>query len=164
PSPVTSATLMKMAKKLELIPPERLEKIIVESAKTRLLNTVLGFVCLNCKWYTLMKVKDFIKIGACPRCRSRKIGVANVEESEIKKIVEKDFKVSNRFEERILDYLAFSSEIIEKYDGVGVVTLAARRLSREDIVRIAGKFSSINEELIKSIISAEKKALSRRFW
>lgn len=164
PSPVTSATLMKMAKKLELIPPERLEKIIVESAKTRLLNTVLCFVCLNCKWYTLMKVKDFIKIGACPQCRSRKIGVANVEESEIKKIVEKDFKVSNRFEERILDYLAFSSEIIEKYDGVGVVTLAARRLSREDIVRIAGKFSSINEELIKSIISAEKKALSRRFW
>jgi len=163
-SPVTSAVLHKMARKLELIPPERLEKIIVESAKTRLLNTVLCFVCLNCKWFSLMKVKDFIKYGKCPKCGSRKVGVANVEEKDIEKIIHKNFKATNKQEVKLIDFLTFSSQIIEKYNSVGVVVLAGRGLKKEDIINIVEKYNKLDEALIKAIIEAEKKALSKRFW
>lgn len=163
-SPVTAAVLNKMAKKLELIPPERLEKIIVESAKTRLLNTVLCFVCLNCKWYSLMKVKDFIKYGKCPKCGSRKVGVANAEEKEIEKIINKNFKAVSKQEIKLIDFLQFSSRIIEKYNSIGAVVLAGRGLKKEEIIRIVEKHSKLDDSLIKAIIEAEKKALSKRFW
>lgn len=153
-----------MAKKLELIPPERLEKIIVESAKTRLLNTVLCFVCLNCKWYSLMKVKDFIKYGKCPKCGSRKVGVANAEEKEIEKIINKNFKAVSKQEIKLIDFLQFSSRIIEKYNSIGAVVLAGRGLKKEEIIRIVEKHSKLDDSLIKAIIEAEKKALSKRFW
>ena len=47
-SPVARVGLEKVSMKTDLIPPERMKLILVESARARLLNEVRTFVCTKC--------------------------------------------------------------------------------------------------------------------
>ncbi|RLE57339.1 MAG: ATP-dependent helicase [Thermoprotei archaeon] len=167
PSPLGKLALEKLSKKLELIPPERLEKLIIESTRARLLNEVKVLVCTSCwKWYTVTKVKEIPDVVSCPLCGSRRIGVCDLEEDRVKSLLS---KVRSRArlrdeEQRIVERLVKSSELVELYGKSAIVALSARGLSINDcreVLSLIPDYRSI--DFIKLVISKEKEVLKRRF-
>jgi len=165
PSPITARALERMARKTELIPPERLQRIIIESAKARLLNESRYLICTNCwDWYAPVRVKDLSDHPSCPRCSSRALAPLDVDESLILKLVKKRGEPSTTDERRIVEWALSVAPLVDKYGKVALIVLAGRRIDADDAKQILSKTSSLNDELVSLVVEAEKKALRRRLW
>ncbi|MBM4401458.1 MAG: ATP-dependent helicase, partial [Crenarchaeota archaeon] len=58
-TPVARVGIERVSMKTDLIPPERMRAVLVESAKARLLNETGNFVCTNCWDYMeMIRIKD----------------------------------------------------------------------------------------------------------
>jgi ATP-dependent Lhr-like helicase len=57
--------------KTDLIPPERMRAVLIESARARLLNETCNFICTNCwNYMEMIRVKDLPEKPKCPKCGS----------------------------------------------------------------------------------------------
>jgi ATP-dependent Lhr-like helicase len=67
-TPVARVGIERVSMKTDLIPPERMRAVLVESAKARLLNETGTFVCTCCWDYLeMIRVKDLPIQLKCPR-------------------------------------------------------------------------------------------------
>ncbi|MEM3754331.1 MAG: DEAD/DEAH box helicase, partial [Candidatus Bathyarchaeia archaeon] len=72
PTPITEIGLERISMKTDLIPPEKMKRILLESTKARILNEVRSFVCTSCwKYVTMLRIKDLPKDFKCPVCNSK---------------------------------------------------------------------------------------------
>jgi len=165
PTPLTSLTLTKLSRKLELIPPERMDKIVLESAKVRLLEEVRVFVCLECgQWYQIGRIREFMNRLKCGLCGSEEIGVVACRENEIHSIIAKKWKNLSKKERRIVNRLRKSRYLIKKYGLPALIAMGGRDLSMSDIERIASEFKEINDDFFRAVIEAERRRLERIRW
>jgi len=165
PTPLTSLTLTKLSRKLELIPPERMDKIVLESAKVRLLEEVRVFACLECgQWYQIGRIREFMNRLKCGLCGSEEIGVVACRENEIRSIIAKKWKNLSKKERRIVNRLRKSRYLIKKYGLPALIAMGGRDLSMSDIERIASEFKEINDDFFRAIIEAERRRLERIRW
>ncbi|PVX25560.1 MAG: ATP-dependent helicase, partial [Candidatus Bathyarchaeum sp.] len=89
-SPVARIGIEKVSMKTDLIPPERMKLILVESAKARLLTEVRTFVCTKCWDYLeMIRLSDLPDHPVCPKCGSPSLGVLRMEESGVQSLVDK---------------------------------------------------------------------------
>src|SRR3972149_4344535 len=71
-TPVARVGIERGSMKTDLIPPERMRAVLVESAKARVLNETGNFVCTNCwNYMEMIRVKDLPEKPKCPRCGSQ---------------------------------------------------------------------------------------------
>ena len=165
PSPLTSLALTKLSRKLELIPPERMDKIVLESTKVRLLEEVRVFACLKCKqWYEIARIKDYVHDLRCKFCGSEEIGVVACRENEITSIIAKKWKNLSRRERRIISRLKRSRDLLKEYGLRALIAMGGRDLRMSDIERIAANFKDINDDFFKAIIETERRRLERIRW
>jgi len=157
-----------LARRYEIVPPERPEKEIFEIFKKRLLETKIGLVCCNCgKWVSIFRVRDIPENIKCEKCSARLISVVpkryliEAQEIILKKLQKK--KLSKE-EERWLSMATDTASIVLAHGREAALTLAGRGVGLKTSGRILAKMQT-GDELIREILHAERNYVkTRRFW
>jgi ATP-dependent Lhr-like helicase len=164
-TPIARLGIERISMKTDLIPPERMRAVLVESAKARLLNETDGFLCTNCWTYmAMLKVRDLPDKPKCPRCGSSAIGILRVEEEKLLPIVEKQGQKLTKTEQKLQGQALQSAKLVERYGKAAVVALSARRVQPSDVKEVLEKQPRINDRFYELVLEAERKVLSKRFW
>ncbi len=164
-TPVARVGIERASMKTDLIPPERMRLILVESARVRLLNEVGSFVCTNCWDYLeMIRVKDLPDKPACPRCGSQALGLLRREEDYVRSLVEKKGEKLTKEEEKMQEHSRKTAELISRHGKAAAVALSARRVKPEDVREVFKKEKSVNDHFFELVLEAERKALKKRFF
>jgi ATP-dependent Lhr-like helicase len=163
-TPVARVGIERVSMKTDLIPPERMRAVLVESARARLLNETGNFVCTNCwNYLEMLRVKDLPEKPKCPRCGSHAIGLLKVEEEKALPLIEKKGQKLAKAEEKLRTQAVETSQLIAKYGKVAAVALSARKVYSSDVAGVLEKEPKLSERFYELVLEAERKALSRRF-
>ena len=163
-TPVARVGIERVSMKTDLIPPEKLRAVLIESAKARLLNETGNFVCTHCWDYMeMIRIKDLPDKPECPRCGSFAIGLLKVEEEKALPLVEKRGEHLAKNEEKMQVHAKQTAQLIEKYGKPAAVAFSARRVSATDVASVLEKEPKLSDRFYELILDAERKVLSKRF-
>ena len=164
PSPLARLGIEKVSMKTDLIPPEKMKRILLESAKARLMDETRVFICTEC-WDYLesIRIRSLPLRPECPRCGSRRLGMLGVEEREAYFLVEKKGQKLRKSERKLRNRALQTARLISDYGKAAAVVLSGKGLRPSDAHEILKKESSLSDELFSLIIEAERDALKRRF-
>jgi ATP-dependent Lhr-like helicase len=163
-TPVARVGIERVSMKTDLIPPQRMRSVLVESAKARLLNETGNFVCTNCWDYLeMIRVKDLPDRLKCPRCGSQAVGFLKVDEETALALVEKKGQRLSKAEERLQLYALETARLMAKYGRAAAVALSARKVRASDVEGVLEKEPRLSDQFYELVLEAERKALSRRF-
>jgi len=163
-TPVARVGIERVSMKTDLIPPEKMRALLVESAKARLLNETRTFVCTNCWDYSeMIRIKDLPDKPACPRCGSTSLGVLRLEEEQIQSITEKRGEKPTKREEEIKEYAKETARLVARYGKPAAVALSARRVKPTDIAKVLKQEPELTDNFYEAVLNAERKALKKRF-
>lgn len=164
-TPIARVGIERISMKTDLIPPERMRAVLVESARARLLSETASFVCTDCWGYVeMLRVKDLPDRPKCPKCGSSAVGLLRVEEDRVLPLVEKEGQKLTRPEEKLREYAVEAARLIEKYGKPAAVALCARRVQADDVRRVLEKESKLSDGFYELVLEEERKAISKRFY
>jgi ATP-dependent Lhr-like helicase len=164
-TPIARVGIERISMKTDLIPPERMRAVLVQSAKARLLSETSSFLCTNCWSYLeTLRVRDLPDKPKCPRCGSLAIGLLRVEEDRALPIIEKRGEKLSKGEERLRDRALQAARLVEKYGKVAAAALSARKVQASDAKGVLEKEHRFNDRFYELVLEAERKAISKRFW
>jgi ATP-dependent Lhr-like helicase len=164
-TPVARVGIERVSMKTDLIPPERMRAVLIESAKARLLNETCNLICTNCWSYAdMIRVKDLPAKPKCPKCGSGAIGILRVEEEKVLPLVEKKGEKLTKSEEKIQRQAIQTARLIEKYGKAAAVALCARKVQPSDVKEVLEKEAALTDRFYELVLEAERKAISKRFW
>ena len=164
-TPIARVGLERASMKTDLISPERMRLILIESAKARLLNEVRTFVCTNCWDYLeMIRIRDLPNKPECPKCGSTALGVLRQEEDEVGSLVEKKGERLTKIEQKWHRWALETAQLMSKHGKPAAVALSGKRLKPSDVDEILREERELTDHFFESVIEAEKKALKRRFW
>jgi len=163
-TPVARVGIERVSMKTDLIPPERMRAVLVESAKARLLNETGNFICTNCWSYSeMIRIRDLPDKPKCPRCDSSSLGLLKVEEEKSLTLVEKKGGKLTRSEEKLREQAEETAELIASYGKVAAIALSARKVDAKEVASILQKEKKPSDKFYELVLEAERKTLSRRF-
>jgi ATP-dependent Lhr-like helicase len=163
-TPVARVGIERVSMKTDLIPPERMRAVLVESAKARLLNETGNFICTNCWDYMeMIRIKDLPDKPRCPRCESLAIGLLKVDEDKALALVEKKGQKLAMAEEKMKTQALQTSQLIAKYGKAAAVALSARKVRSSDVAGVLEKEPKLSDRFYELVLEAERKTLSNRF-
>ncbi len=167
PTPLARAGIKRVSMKTDLIPPERMRMILVESAKARLLNEVRSFVCTNCWEYAeMIRIKDLPDNPACPKCGSTALGLLKREEDQVRSFIEKKGEKLTKTERRLHQSAVKTAKYVAKYGKKAAIAFSAKNVRPKDVEDAVtrAKEKKYTDHFFELVIEAERKALRRRFW
>ena len=165
PTPIARVGIERVSMKTDLIPPERMRAVLVESAKARLLNETCNFVCTNCWNYTeMIRAKDLPEKPKCPVCGSHALGLLKVEEEKLIPVAEKKGEKLTKSEEKLHKQAMQTAQLLSKYGKAAAVALCARRVQPSDVKEVLEEESRLSDKFYELVLEAERKAISKRFW
>jgi ATP-dependent Lhr-like helicase len=163
-TPVARTGIERVSMKTDLIPPERMRAVLVESAKARLLNETGNFICTsNWDYSEMIRIKDLPDQPKCPRCGSQALGLLKVEEEQVFPLLDKKGEKLTKAEERLQTYALQTAELIARYGKPAAVALSARRVRSQDIAAVLEKEPKLTDRFYETVLDVERKALSKRF-
>lgn len=163
-TPVARVGIERVSMKTDLIPPERMRAVLVESAKARLLNETGNFVCTSCWDYMeMIRIKDLPDKPKCPNCGSYAIGMLKVDEEKAMPLLDKKGEKLSKDEEKMQDIAKQTAALIEKYGKPAAVALSARRVRTGDVSAVLEKEPKLSDRFYELVLEAERKVLSKRF-
>jgi ATP-dependent Lhr-like helicase len=164
-SPVARVGLEKVSMKTDLIPPERMKLILVESARARLLNEVRTFVCTKCwEYLEMIRINDLPEKPVCPKCGSPALGVLRRDEDGVQSLVDKRGEKLTKSENKINRQAVKTARLVSKYGKPAAVSLSGRNLRIPDVEGILEKENVLSGHFFELITEAERKSLKRKFW
>ncbi len=163
-TPVARVGIERVSMKTDLIPPERMRVVLIESAKARLLNESGFFLCTTCWSYMeMIRINDLPDKPKCPHCGSHTLGLLKVGEEQATPIIEKKAQKLTKDEERLHKIAQQTAQLIEKYGKPAAVALSARKIPFDSIKSLLDKEPKLSDPFYELVLEAERKALSRRF-
>jgi ATP-dependent Lhr-like helicase len=164
PTPVARTGIERVSMKTDLIPPEKMRAVLVESAKARLLNETATFVCTTCWSYSeAIRIADLPNQPKCPNCNSTALGLLKVTEQKVEPIVEKKAQKLTKDQEWLHTIAVETAALIEKYGKLAAVALSARKVKTQDIATLLEKNQVASDEFYEAVLDEERKAISKRF-
>ncbi|MBI2184056.1 MAG: DEAD/DEAH box helicase [Thaumarchaeota archaeon] len=167
-SPIARVGMEELGRKADLVPPEKMKRILVQSAKARLLNESKTFVCVGCWNYLENKRVASFQDPMCPLCSSRRIGFVDEAEETIWRLC--DAVKSNKGQELAKRYrrlhrrLLRTAELVEKNGFAAVVALVGRGITPSEAASFLGGDKQLSDELVERVLETEKKILRRRYF
>jgi ATP-dependent Lhr-like helicase len=163
-SPIARIGLERISRKTDLIPPEKMKRILLESAKVRILNESRTLACPKCFGYArIVRIKDLPSDFTCPKCTAGRLGVSSEIPEAIEKIRLKKGRNLSERENRIVDELTQSAVLIKKFGGVAAYPFAGRRIRASEARAVLRRTHKVSDRLYIAIMEAERKSLQRRF-
>jgi len=163
-SPIARVGIERISRKTDLIPPEKMKRILIESTRVRILNEFRTLACPKCFAYAqIRRVKDMPDDFICPKCRKGCLGITAELPEMIEKIRLKQTRKLSQHEERIVEDLRGSAVLLKKYGKVAAFVMAGRRVRPSDARVVLRRTSKVSDRLFEGIMEAERKVLRRRF-
>ena len=163
-SPIARVGLEKIGRRVNLIPSDKMERLILESAKVRLLNEVKTFVCVeNWDYVKMMPVKDLEEGFTCPECGSNRIGILGETEEVVKRFTEKHGKNLTKREKEFESRATRTAILLAAHGSAAALALAGRSLRLSEVEELVTSVEKVDDRLVSLIVDAERKALTRRF-
>jgi len=164
PSSLARLGIEKVSMKTDLIPPEKMKRILLESARARLLNETRTFICVSCWDYIdSIRIDDLPLKPKCPRCGSNRLGMLRVDEGEAYTLIDKKGQRLRKSERRLRDEAVQTANLISNYGKAAAIVLSGRGLRISDAREILKREKEISDRLFDLILEAERNALKRRF-
>jgi ATP-dependent Lhr-like helicase len=165
-SPISRVGVSMLSWKTDLVPADRLRRLLIESGKARLLNEARVAVCTNCfRYVENLKIKRFLGEVRCPECGSSKIGLLSNDPLEVAQMAaekaETD-KVSERFR-GIYKSAIESGELVSLYGLPAALALVARGLPKPVMMTLAISEVKDMDYFVDLILREERAALKSRF-
>lgn len=164
-SPIARLGMERISRKTDLIPAEKMHRILLESTKVRILNESRTLACSRCLEYAVIqRVKDMPEGFMCPTCNTGRLGVTAQLPENITRIGEKKAHHLSEVEERTLDELKENAALLQQYGKVAAYVLAGRRIKATEAKAVLRRTHKISDRLFQAIMDSERKVLRRRFW
>ena len=165
PSPIARVGIERMSMKMDVIPPERMKRLLLESTKARVLGEFVHMVCVKCPRYLgMFRVKNLPDRPRCPSCGSTEVAPLKESEDVIASMVRKAGKGLSKAEGRVWRRAKRYAKLVSRYGKVAVVVLAGKGLGYEDAKWVLDMEDRVSDRLFELIMEAERRALRRRFW
>ncbi|MCX8170270.1 MAG: hypothetical protein N3D72_04190, partial [Candidatus Methanomethyliaceae archaeon] len=165
-SPISRLGIRKLSWKTDLVPADRLRRIMIESGKARLLNEARVALCCDCfRYVENIRIKNFLNKMNCPNCGSMKIALIDADPKEVLRLASElsdKKKPSERFKKLYKNVIEIS-ELIATYGLPAVMSIAARNLSKPSILKIASTKISDMDFLVDMILREERESLKSRY-
>lgn len=163
-SPLAKMALESISMKTDIVSPEKLDRIVIESVKARILNEVRVLACMNCRDYVeIHRVKDLPEKVVCPRCGSNELGVFDRSVDEVRSVLLQYKrgvpKEAARWWSRGRDW----AKIVSLYGRRGVIIASARRADPEEAWEILETTMAESDDFYQRIVEAERRSLRKRF-
>jgi ATP-dependent Lhr-like helicase len=164
-TPIAKVGVERVSMKTDLIPQEKMQRLLLESAKARLLMEVRSFVCTRCWDYLeMIQIKDLPDKPVCPLCGSNSLAILKATEDQARfLIIKKDGKFSKE-EGRIRKKAIETAQYISRFGKAAAIVFSAKRIKLKAARGILLKDQGISDALFKDVIEAEQKALGKKFW
>jgi ATP-dependent Lhr-like helicase len=164
-SPIARIGIERISRKTDLIPPEKIKRLLLESTKVRILNESRTLVCPTCFSYAkIQRVKDMPTEFSCPRCKTGWLGVTTETPEFFEKILAKKRRNLSQSEQRIVKDVEESAKLLKKYGRVAAYVMAGRRIAPGEAKVVLRRNSKISDRLYQAIMDAERRVLRKRFW
>lgn len=164
-TPIARVGIERVSMKTDLIPPERMRHILIESSKVRLLDEVRSFICTRCWDYLeMIRIKDLPEKPACPLCGSNALGILEKEEDYVQALVEKKGDRLSKAERAMHRKAVKTGQYVAKWGKTAAIALSTRKVKPENVKVILQKERTPNDNFFEMLIETERKALKKRFW
>jgi ATP-dependent Lhr-like helicase len=163
-TPITRIGIERISRRTDLIPPEKMKRILIESTRVRIMNEARTFVCTRCLQHVEMRqLKELPPRPRCPKCKSRQIGMLSISEDEALALMAKrDRNLSGRDRE-MLELARETAGLIEQYGRAAAYVLAGRRVDPMEAEMVLQRERHVCDRLFELIMEAERNALRDRF-
>jgi ATP-dependent Lhr-like helicase len=163
-SPLGQLGIDSISMKVDIVPPEKITKIILESAKARLYNETRVLTCLGKHdWLEEMQVNDFPEKLVCPICGSTELAVLDRVPEEVAEMMART-KGRHKFEPPWWWKIGEdSSKLVSIYGRRAGIIAAAKRVENEVAWDILAETEGEGDEFFERIVDAEREALKKRF-
>jgi ATP-dependent Lhr-like helicase len=163
-TPIARLGIERISMKTDLIPSNKMKRILVDAARARILNESRTFVCTSCWNYAaIIRIRDLPDPMTCPKCESKSVGVLSCDLDEAEALMRKKGRALAKIEKRMVDQATESASVVQKYGKPAILVQAGRRLGPGEARRIARKERRVTDRLFELIMDAERQALKRRF-
>ena len=163
-SPIAKLGIERISMKTDLIPSEKMKRILIDSTRARILNESRTLACTSCwKYAAIVRIRDLGSHVACPKCASKSVAVLSCDLVDLQPLVQRKGRALTKAEKHILDEALESAAVVEKYGKAAVLAQAGRKLQAADVKKILRKEKRVSERFFELIMDAEREALKRRF-
>jgi len=163
-SPIARLGIERISMKTDLIPSDKMRRILIDSARARILNESRTLVCVSCWNYAeIVRMSRLPSPVKCPRCSSKSIGALSCGTEELDQLMKRKGRPLTKAEKRIVEQASGSATVVEKCGRNAILVQAGRRLTPADARRILRKEKQATDRLFELIMDAERQALRRRF-
>ena len=164
-TPIARIGLERISRKADIIPTEKLNLILVGSAKARILNEVKTLVCTTCwKYVEMRRVKDIPATVKCPECGSSLVAALGVADEDVRKVITKNGARLSEREKDLVSKAEDTAKLVDRYGRLAVYALAGRRIMPEVAGDILRKHKRPTSGFFEAVMEAEREALKERFW
>ena len=162
-SPLGKLGVDSITMKTDIVPPEKLTRIIMESAKARIYNETRVLACLGKRdWLEERQAKDYPERIECPICGSTEIGVFDrtmEEVAELQATTKKSKKEPPRWWRRGAD----AAKLVSMYGRRAAIVVSAKYVDPTEAWDILAETGDEGDAFFERIVESEREALRRRF-
>ncbi len=167
-TPTARIGMEEIGRRADLVPPERFQRILLQSARARLLGESRTLVCTSCWNYVENRKIASLQNPSCPLCGSSRLGVADEPEETVWRLCESvrsvgESGVTKRFR-RLYTRLTKTGEMVETHGIPFMVALVGRGVTPSEAEALLGSEREVSDVLLKRILDAEKRILKRRYF
>jgi len=163
-TPIARIGLEKIAQKTDLIPPDKMKRILIESTRARILNEARTLVCTSCwKFVEMVIIKDLNASTCCPKCKSRLLGILDYSKDDVLRVLDKKRKATAGSDATLLEQAEETARLYGEYGVAAAHVLAGRRIRVEDARTILRRQNEVSDRLYELIMEAERSSMRRRF-
>ena len=163
-TPIARIGLERISQKTDIIPPDKLKRLLLESTKARILNEARTFVCTSCwKYVEILTIKNLSPKTRCPECGSKILGILDYSKEDIAKVLEKKGKAMSKSDIAILEQAKQTADLFKKFGVAAAHVLAGRRIRASDAEEVLARQDKLSDRLYDLIMEAERSSMRKRF-
>lgn len=165
PTPIAIIGLEEMTRKGEVMDPAKMKRLLVESARTRVLNGRLTMVCLKCKDFVEERYIVDMKFPiVCPSCGGSEVAVSTAEKSALMDLMRRA-KAGRRLApalKRRLTELTTSAYLNSKY-GEAAAKGQLFNIPLKRLAPLLSRSQGTEDELLLQLLEEERRSYLKRF-
>ena len=163
-SPLALVGIDSISMKTDIVPPEKMNRIILESARARLLNETRVLACLNCRdHFDTRRMKDMPERLICPKCGSTEIGVFDRNIEEVMRAMPRERRSIPRDVARWWSRGKDSAKLVSMYGRRAAIVATGKRVDLTEAWDILAETEGESDAFFERIVEAERNAMKKRF-